>query len=174
MPSIEAEVKAQFEKVFKASDWKLHKRIAEVNLREAALLRKSDMWADEDIQLLARNARKRLLIGVGVELLLKAVYLRLGYAINKREGDGTAFPFMLDIAPAESLAKDRTVTLNDLVQKLPTVLELTNEPATMKGLRIAKVFRNKEGHCVTRSHAFNEQNYIDIATSLTQIGRAHV
>jgi hypothetical protein len=166
MPRVEPEVKTQFEQIFKSSDWKLFKRIAEVNLREAAYLRSSDMRADATIQLLARNTRKRLLIGVGVELLLKAVYLKLGYVINKPAANTPTFPFTFDAIPAESLSKDRTVMLNELVQKLPTVLALTDRAPTMKGLQIAKVFRNKEGHCVTRSHAFVAENYTDIAASL--------
>lgn len=166
MPSIEAEVNAQFEQVFKPSDWRLFKRVAEVNLSEAAYLRSRDMRADEAIQLLVRNTRKRLLIGVGVELLLKSVYLKRGYAINKPTANAPPFPFAFGATPLESLAKDRTFMLNDLIEKLPTALTLTDRATTLKGLRIAKVFRNKEGHCVTRSHTFKAANYADIATSL--------
>lgn len=169
MPSIEAEVKTQFEQVFKSSDWKLFKRVAEVNLREAAYLRSRDMRADESIQLLVRNARKRLLIGVGVELLLKSAYLKHGYAINKPTANAPAFPFALAGTPLGSLAKDRTFMLNDLVEKLPEVVKLSDRAATLKGLRIAKVFRNKEGHCVTRSHLFDAGNYADIAASLRML-----
>jgi hypothetical protein len=36
----------------------------------------------------------------------------------------------------------------------------------LKGLNIAKVFRNKEGHVVTRAHDFDRANYRDIQVSL--------
>ena len=83
MLTIEQSVKAQFEKLFDATDWRLFKTMAELNLKQAAELKKKDMPVPEPYQLVARNSRKRLLIGVGVELLLKSVYLKHGYLINK-------------------------------------------------------------------------------------------
>ena len=82
MPSIEESIKEQFSKIFLLSDCPLFKCVAEVNIEEAVHLKKSDMRVEEPWRLLARNARKRLLIGVGVELILKAVYLKNGYCIN--------------------------------------------------------------------------------------------
>lgn len=38
-----------------------------------------------------------------------------------------------------------------------------------KGLRIAKVFRNKEGHVVALWHTPDRQNYTDIKTSVLLI-----
>ena len=172
MPSVEATVKAQFEKVFKSSDWKLFKLVAESNLAEAAFAKSRHMRIEEPLQLLARNSRKRLLIGVGVELLLKSIYLKCGFVINRSTQEGTPkFPFAFAAVPAESLDASQTVMLNDLIQKLPTVVQMENQQATMKGLRIAKVFRNKEGHCVTSRHAFDASNYADVATSLTNLYR---
>jgi hypothetical protein len=95
MPSLEQSVKSQFAKVFSSSDWPLFKEIAEVSLMEAAYLRKLDFKkVPDNRKLLVRNSRKRLLIGVGAELLLKAVNLKNGYCINKPpRGSGLAFPF---------------------------------------------------------------------------------
>jgi hypothetical protein len=167
MPSLEAMVKSQFEKVFKSSDWKRFKLIAESNLAEAAFVKSRQMRIADPLQLLARNSRKRLLIGVGVELLLKSIYLKRGFVINRTtQGNAPPFPFTIADVPADSLDPSQTFMLNDLIQKLPTVVQLQDRSTTVNGLRIAKVFRNKEGHCVTASHAFNAQDYVDIAESL--------
>ena len=76
---MEQSVKAQFEKLFDATDWWLYKTMAELNLKQAAELKKKDMPVPEPYQLVARNSGKRLLLGVGVELLLKSVYLKGDY-----------------------------------------------------------------------------------------------
>lgn len=76
MPDIERSVKSQFAQVFTVADWPLFKKMAESNLHEATSLLKADMPIESSLKLLARNSRKRLLIGVGVELLLKAIYLK--------------------------------------------------------------------------------------------------
>lgn len=170
MPTVEQSVKAQFAKVFTVSDWTLFKKIADANLQEAAKLRKSDIKVETDLKLLARNARKRLLIGVGVELLLKAIYLKYGYRINKpKDKSSFTFPFLIqDVADTELLA-DETFTLNDLIENLHKVIDLRNKELTKKGLRVAKVFRNKEGHVVTEAHRFDASNYTDIASSLVAL-----
>jgi hypothetical protein len=173
MPSIEQSVKAQFAKVFQTSDWHLFKSIAEANLRDAARVKKADMPIELSLQLLARNCRKRLLIGVGIELLLKAVYLKNGYCINKpRDASGTLrFPFHHVHAIGTTLVDDKTFQLNELLQHLSVVLQMQNQDVTLKGLKIAKVFRNKEGHGVTASHAFDASNYRDIERSLVELYR---
>jgi hypothetical protein len=100
--SLEQSVKSQFEKVFSDSDWLLFKEMAEASLREAAFLKMSDFdRAPDNRKLLARNSRKRLLIGIGTELLRKAIYLKAGYCINKpkvRPACTLKFPFKLAAA----------------------------------------------------------------------------
>jgi hypothetical protein len=172
MPDIEQSVKSQFAKVFVAPDWLLFKKMAEANLREAATLLKADMSIESSLKLLARNARKRLLIGVGVELLLKAIYLKQGYAINRPKDSPLKFPFLAKDAKGVQLFEDKTVMLNELIEKLPIIVApLQNKASTLKGLRIAKVFRNKEGHGVTSTHVFDPTNYTDIASSLVDLYR---
>jgi hypothetical protein len=173
MASIEQSVKSQFAKVFTVTDWPLFKKMAEANLREATALLKVNMRIESSLKLLARNSRKRLLIGIGVELLLKAIYLKQGYAINRPPQDSPLkFPFLVKDATGVQLAEDKTVTLNDLIEKLSTVVvPLQNKASTLKGLKIAKVFRNKEGHGVTNTHVFDPTNYTDIATSLVDLYR---
>lgn len=172
MPDIEQSVKSQFAKVFTVADWLLFKKVAEANLREAATLLRADMPIASSLKLLARNSRKRLLIGVGVELLLKAIYLKQGYAINRLPKDSPLkFPFLAKDAKEIQLVEDKTVTLNELIEKLSMVVALQNKTSTLKGLRIAKVFRNKEGHGVTSTHIFDPTNYTDIASSLVDLYR---
>jgi hypothetical protein len=171
MVSTEQAIKAQFAKVFTKADWVLFKKTAEFNLREAARIRTTDMVIERGMKLLARNARKRLLIGVGTELLLKAIYLRHEYAINKLATNGqAAFPFTFAQAAGPLLA-DKTFMLNDLISQLPRVIPLTDPIVTIRGLTIAKVFRNKEGHTVTAKHTFDPSNYSDIAAALVALYR---
>ena len=172
MGTIEQSVKAQFAKVFAITDWHLFKRMAESNLEEAAKLKRTDIRIDNALRLLARNSRKRLLIGVGVELLLKAVYLKQGYAINKPPpGHVLKFPFLAQDAAGVRLVDDKTFMLNDLISHLAGVLPLSEKVVTIRGLSIAKVFRNKEGHTVTDSHLFDATNYRDIASALVALYR---
>lgn len=173
MATIEESIKSQFAKVFTYDDWRLFKKMAEANLSEAAKLLKVDMPVEKALQLLARNSRKRLLIGIGVELLLKAIYLKNGYVINRPPQDSPLkFPFLAKDAKGVQLADDKTVMLNDLIEKLSMiVVSLQNKSATLTGLKIAKVFRNKEGHGVTNTHKFDPTNYTDIASSLVELYR---
>lgn len=170
MTSVEHSVKSQFAKVFVTSEWTLFKRVAESNLVEAAKLMKRDMPIENDLKLLARNARKRLLIGVGIKLLLKAVYLKHGYVINRApKASPLAFPFTVEDADGVDLIPDKTYMLNDLIENLPKIVPMHAKETTLKGLRIAKVFRNKEGHGVTSTHTFDASNYTDIAASLSAL-----
>lgn len=170
MVSIEQLVKSQFARVFATSDWNLFKEVAESNLKEAAKLRKANMLIKNSLKLLARNSRKRLLIGVGVELLLKAVYLKHGYMINRAPKDSALkFPFSVQNAAGVQLDAHKTYMLNDLILNLPKVVQLQDMDITLKGLKIAKVFRNKEDHVVTYTHTFDKSNYSDIASSLSAL-----
>lgn len=168
MPSLEKSVNSQFEAIFGFSDWHLFKAIAEMNLKQAARLKKKHMPITDSYRLIARNARKRLLIGVGVELLLKSIYLKHGYIINlPKKGFAPKVPVCAKNSNHKQLALDRTYSLAQLIERLQCVVILSNKDVTLKGLNIAKVFRNKEGHTVTKSHVFDRSNYSDIEKSLT-------
>ena len=82
MVSPESRAKDQFAKIFALNDWRLFKAIADENLKEAVYLRKADFDVPRGRQLLMRNIRKRLLIGIGIELLLKAAFLKAGFCIT--------------------------------------------------------------------------------------------
>ena len=166
--SLEQRVKAQFAREFVVSDWQLFKRVAEVYLSRATKLKIADVvFAPDDLHLLVRNIQKRLFIGIGVELLLKSLFLRHGFAINKPklQKHGPQFPFRFAQARDVELDPADTVTLNALIQGLPG-LGLGPWDEAKAGFRIAKVFRNKEGHVVVGRHRFDPQDYRDIEAAL--------
>jgi len=170
--SIERSTKQQFAKLFRRHDWPLFKNVADCYLKQAAYLRKKNVVATEDLALLVRNSQKRLLIGVGVELLVKALYLKLGYAINKPSGPKRAkAPLLWRDAEMLELKDDDTFTLGELIEWLDRVMVLNNRDTIDHGLRIAKVFRNKEAHIVTSRHAFKVASYRQIESALRELYR---
>jgi len=170
-PSLEQSVKNQFARVFCDSDWKLFKEMAEYSFSEAAFLKKADLTrVPINKRLLARNSRKRLLIGIGAELLLKAVYLKAGYCINKApKGCGLKIPFKPAAAAGVTLDAADTFTLSLLIDSLKKVVTLQKSAAVTDGLKIAKVFRNKEGHVVTSVHAFVPESFRTIEKALISL-----
>lgn len=176
MPSIDELAKAQFAKVFAANDWRTFKRMADRYFERSARLRKADMSAfPKNMRLLARNIEKRLFIGIGTELLLKAIYLKHGFVINKAVKDTTvvapSFPFTPAQATAAgiTLAPGDTYMLNDLIQCLHRVPAIGALGSLESGLRIAKVFRNKEGHVVVDAHKYNPEEYTEVEKALVGI-----
>ena len=172
MVSTEQTVKDQFAKVFASSDWRLFKEIADINLAEAAVLKKASFNnVPAKLRLLVRNSRKRLLIGIGVELVIKSVYLKAGYAINKPKDSkaGPKMPFLLADTPLDQLNSNETYVLSRLIDHLDKVLPVKASDDLMQGLRIAKVFRNKEGHIVTGAHAFKSESFRKIEQALREL-----
>lgn len=152
--------------------------MAEFYLQQAAFLLTSNLSVSvpPDLKLLARNSQKRLLIGVGIELLVKAIYLKKGYAINKPKQSRTTkttlkvpFTFSQVRASGEPLVEGETFTLGPLIEQFKTVLPLPNSLSVLRGLKIAMVFRNKEGHTVTPNMVFDPSNYRDVESTLTAI-----
>lgn len=171
MATIEQSIKEQFSKIFTSKDWQLFKEIAEINLKEAVFLKKSDFkLVAEPKRLLIRNIRKRLLIGIGVELLLKAIYLKSGFAINRPLAPSAdlKLPFKLENLDLTRLNANDTFTLAILVDQLKTVVPTPNAEAMLNGFRIAKVFRNKEGHVVTKAHKYDSKNFREIEKALVE------
>lgn len=172
MPTVEQEMKQQFARLFVAQDADLFKRMADYYFRSAAFLRTSDIDIAQDLKLLARNCQKRLFIGIGTELLLKAIYLRSGFSINRIKDDqpgAPAFPFTFDQVAGFTQAPDRTYMLDQLIEKLYLVPTVAGVRGITRGLKIAKVFRNKEGHGVLRTHTFDPTNYRDIEKALVAL-----
>ncbi len=174
MGSVESSVKQQFAKIFRDFDWRLFKKMGDSYFRQAAFLLKHHLGVLPDLKLLVRNSQKRLFIGVGTELILKALYLKNGYAINRPESGnkGLKFPFTLKDAVGQHLLEGETFQLGILIDHIEKVIVLNDSKTILRGLKIAKVFRNKEGHVVTSSHAFDPSNYRDIESALGKLYHA--
>jgi hypothetical protein len=171
--SIEGTIKDQYSRFFTSDDISAFKSIAEYYLRQATKLKKKDIEIEaEFLRLWVRNIQKRLYIGMGCELLLKSYFLKCGYCINKPISKGTTKPpyRIQDINPAEFKVDD-TFTFNELLDQLPKIICFSDHSQIMKGLKIAKVFRNKEGHIAVYWHKFDPQNYKDIEAALTSFYR---
>lgn len=172
--SIEQSVKKQFAKFFEAYDWKMFKESADYYFEFAAKLLNSDiLHCKERHKLWRRNATKRLYLGIGAELLLKSVYLKNKYCINtpkRGKLNPRLYPFKFIGINKQDFKTDNTLTLNQLIEKLLNIEDAYNHPEkVLKGLKIAKVFRNKEGHVSLYRHDFVPQNYTDIEVSLADI-----
>jgi len=61
--------------------------------------------------------------------------------------------------------------LGVLIDQIKKVIVLSEWEAVLRGLRIAQVFRNKEGHVVTPRHAYVASNYRDIESTLRGLYR---
>lgn len=163
-PSTESVAKAKFARIFTVSDWPLFKETADLTLEEAAHLKTSSLKrVPAQHQLRIRNIRKRLFIGIGTELLLKAAFLKSGYGINLPP-EGTALPYELSAYPAGSLDPNKTINFNAMIDHATRIFGVKSS----EGLKIAKVYRNKEGHSVTRFHKFEPADYRAIEASLTE------
>ncbi|TQD34028.1 hypothetical protein [Haloflavibacter putidus] len=171
--SIESDIKNQYSKVFDSSDWMTFKLMADFYFENSAKILKKDISIKEPFKLMARNIQKRLFIGIGTELLLKSLFLKNDYCINKvkkkkipNPNKPTKFnkiPNLNILNPAD------TYTLNSLIENISEVITSSNNSDFEKGLKTAKVFRNKEGHVAVLWHKADRQNYTDIENCITEI-----
>lgn len=177
MVSIERGVKDQYAKVFKKSDWVLFKESADYYFESATYLLKNDIkYGSESHRLLRRNIQKRLFIGIACELLIKAVYLKNGYVINKfknsKDTEKMTFPFKYSEICIDDLKDDDTFSFNQVIDGLVKIHSFNEDKkSVLDGLKVSKVFRNKEGHTVTYRHNFQSENYSMIEKSVTIIYR---
>lgn len=189
MPDIESLIKAQYARFFEEHHWDVFKMVAEYYLGTAAhlkikdlkidtdhipLLKKKSMITIRDYKLLIRNVQKRLFIGIGCELLLKAFYLKKGYCINKprqKREFSANMPYRLTKINRDDFRRDDTYTMDPLIVNLKDVHRFAKHDMVVRGFNIAKVFRNKEGHIAVFGHKFDPSNYSDIEASLVAFYR---
>jgi len=171
--SIEEEIKSQYSKVYQNTDWKAFKVMADYYLSLSAKLMKKDIEISIDYKLMCRNIQKRLYIGIGVELLLKGLFLKNNYCINKMKKGKTPNPNkpieFKSISNQSDLNPNETYTLNKIIENIDEIIDRENKDIFLKGLKIAKVFRNKEGHIAVFNHSYKTQNYTDIENSIIVI-----
>lgn len=180
MKSIENQIKEEYSKIFRKSDWELFKTGANYYLRTAALLKMADINLTEDEKLavyckdnrlLFRNIQKRLFVGIACELLIKAYFLKSGYIINKPSDNEKhkGVLYIENTIPDSELNEKDTFTFSKLFDVLLKLEKAKTHNSKSKvsteiieGLRIAKVFRNKEAHVITSTHQYNEMDYTKI------------
>lgn len=173
--SLEQEIKNQYSKIFSAEfkDWIPFKQMAEYYLKTSAHLLTENIDSPEPLKLWLRNVQKRLSIGIATELLLKAIYLKNGFNINKPiDGNNIDFPMKIKDLKPELLNPSDTYGLNLLIQHLTKIIHLGQNPENiMEGLKISKVFRNKEGHVAVHWHNFERKDYERIEFSFIELFR---
>lgn len=171
--SIESEIKNQYSKIFDKSDWMTFKLMADFYFENSAKILKKDISIEEPFKLMGRNIQKRLFIGIGTELLLKSLFLKNGYCINKVKKNKTPNPNkpieFNKISDLTILNPSDTYSLNSLIDNISNIVTSKNQPEFEKGLKIAKVFRNKEGHVAVLWHKAVRQNYTDIENCIKEI-----
>jgi hypothetical protein len=165
--TIEKEIKSQYAKIFQQKDWKIFIKTAEYYFQKAAKLKTSDIDFIEN-RLLLRNIQKRLFLGIGGELLVKAFYLKNGYLINKpKEKDiYTSRRIKFTELGQDKIDEYDTFSFNDLIDNLNKINKFENWSSIQTALKILKVFRNKEGHVVTPNHKFEQPTYSKIENGL--------
>jgi len=167
--STERKIKNQYVIFFEKKDWSIFKDAADYYFETAAKIMKKDiLYGSKDLKLLRRNVIKRLFIGIGCELLLKAIYLKNGFCINKHEQQHERSNlFEIVNINKNDFKDDETLPLNQLIEKLSTIENFGEDKNIVeKGLKISKVFRNKEGHSVVYWQDYDAQNYRDVEKSL--------
>jgi len=168
MSNVEPKIKAQYAKFFQVSDWTAFKQLADHYLKVAVHLKTSDIEADESHRLWFRNVQKRLFIGVSCELLLKSRYLRQGYGINTPKRGGWRLYRIQDVNPVD-YDSAKTYSMNFLLDQLKNGPRFVQQGVVERGFRIAKVFRNKEGHIAVYWHNYDPQDYSDIEMALKEL-----
>ncbi|MFN8336352.1 MAG: hypothetical protein U0U09_14585 [Cyclobacteriaceae bacterium] len=171
MKTTEQEIKAQYAKVFTKKDWRTFKNVADWYFRKSAMLRKKHIDSEKNNKLLIRNIQKRLYLGIGTELLVKACYLKSGLAINKPidAKKYNSVVIELDKVDAKEFEATDTFTLDPLLNNLNSIFKFDDWKTIERGLKILKVFRNKEGHVAVNSHEYKKENYEDIEKSIISI-----
>jgi|GEM_PF-885746 len=177
--SLESDIKSQYAKFFTEGDYHVFVLMAEYYLQKAATLKTKDIDDSKAFKLLLRNVQKRLFIGVGCELLLKSFFLYSGYCINtpnRGYRHPNRPPYMIKDIPRENFNVDETFSFSQLIDQLPRThlfakSTLDEQAKIIKALKIAKVFRNKEGHVATLWHEYDSTNYSDIENGLVDFYR---
>src|SRR5215213_9629792 len=119
MTSLEVTIKSQYAKVFINQDYAVFLKTAEYYLRRAAIIKTSDIDVEESLRLWLRNVQKRLFIGIGVELLLKSIYLKEGYTINKH--NKSKIPEIIEIQGNVEIDQNDTFAIAQLIDNIGKV-----------------------------------------------------
>ncbi len=135
--SIEQDIKSQYAKIFLQKDWKLFKKTAEYYFQTAATLKKKNITS-VDNHLLLRNIQKRLFLGIGGELLIKAYYLKNGCYINKPIDTNTIKSKKIKFTECEleKINEKETFSFNELIDNLNKIDKFENWGKIKTALKI--------------------------------------
>lgn len=162
--------------LFKQEDWREVKKSGEKFLKYAY------KYKPKIINLSNRSEREekffrellyRILMGIGCELIVKAVYLKEGYIINRYKIKKSRFPAKLGSMPDKKLNPFITFDINILISCFhtffPKIDKMLYNRWISKGLQIARIWRNKDIHNGGRYHMETGMDVFDIETSLIAI-----
>mgnify|MGYP001577063626 CR=1 FL=1 len=115
-----------------------------------------------------KNRCARISLGIAVELLIKATYLKQGYLINKTKTNGKQKLCKIGTVLTSNLMKN-THDFKFLITHLDMVLP-TNEydfdKDIRQGLEIARIWRNVNAHVVIGKHIKYGGDYYSITKAL--------
>lgn len=161
---IDAELKTYLEsverlycKVYGKEDYKLFKKNAEKFFslfREYSSTNKTTSLTKKGLKKFIRDELiSRIFLGIGCELLVKSVYLKKGYLINRvlNKPENKVFPYRMKVITIENIDSGNTEffrKLNSNLHKLmPKRVKLHDYNRLIKkGLEIARIWRNKDTH----------------------------
>ena len=92
--------------------------------------------------------------------------MKHGFVINKPINRHRGVLIPINNIRVPELDKYDTFTLHQLISQVQNVITFSNWAVIEKGLKIMKVFRNKEGHVAAMWHKFNDRNYRDIEKTI--------
>lgn len=129
---------------------------------------------------IAERLKSRIFLGIGVELLLKSVYLKNGYLINETQfPKGTRKPnkpYKISEVKENYINKNQTYGIGYYLKNLHIFFEKCKHydskryiTYVKKGLSIVKIWRDKDTHIGGGYHMQRGSDLIDIQNSLGNI-----
>ncbi|MDO8511421.1 MAG: hypothetical protein Q7S55_04620 [Nanoarchaeota archaeon] len=176
------DLKERFSKVYLQKDYPLFKKNADRFLDFFRALQSKDVIdLDKNFDGYINDGLKsRVFLGIAVELILKAAYLKNGYLINsvkdKKEDNfpkGISKPYKINEVPDKNIKLKNTVSLSYLLDNLHLFFKEIDYKEYItyvkKGIEIAKIWRDKEMHVGGGYHLENGNDIIDVGRSLFNI-----
>ena len=119
-------------------------------------------------EIMFKNRCSRVFLGIAIELMIKTVYLKRGYSINKHNKPNTQQ--LIKLREVEDLYLiTKTHSLHFLIKNLNKVLpehKYNFEQDIRKGLELARIWRNVNTHTMTGGHIQWVGDYRSICCSI--------
>jgi hypothetical protein len=182
----------RFSKSYVESDYRAFKEKAEHFFSLFKDLQEESIVNEQIWDYFKSQKRARIFLGIGCELLLKAIYLKNGYLINRVKDDKNQkklceiwrfkisyiekpkynlnIPYKISETPKELIEEERTSDYNYFLDHLHDLFPNMNHKEFItfvkKGFFIASLWRNKESHTDASRHIETGTDMIDIHSSL--------